>query len=478
MCVRIDQVGSPLEVLGHNVAGREGELLTVRLHRGHVGIFHNRSAHTHGALRTYQVVVVTCVPVEVEVDAVVQESQADAEVQLVLLLVGQCGVGKARYLETRLLVGRIGTEGAVGLDDDHRVGDGGLVTRQRVAGLQRSVCQHVLEGLCKPRLLVSVPCSRDVPCRQPAGAGGLTQTVATLVAHRTVQRVAAHIRIGGGGKERSLAAVAVAQSVVHGILLAGLLEVLVVVSTQHALLIEHTYLGVVGLSTVYVVDLQTAVCVDDVFVCKHVVVAGRGAEVPGVHAVDGLAVEAAFVEHRLRQCVDDVGVGVEPGVRVAHGGIVHHAERHGLVAVLADEVLVRGCRELIGGDGTQFDGAHGLILQLGLELHVHHVEVHVVVGQLMVNVERRIVADVEFVGIQRTRRVDGIRIGVDVEVALHGTIDGVGSLTRSTRSLLLTIGRIANQVQRHLLAEVVVGVDVGRIALHLALLGPSRVAHH
>ena len=93
--VRVDQVGAPLEVLGHDVARGEGELLTVRLHRGHVGILHDGAAHTRGALRANQVVVVTRIPVELEVDAVVQEAQVHADVQLVLLLVGQGGVGQA-----------------------------------------------------------------------------------------------------------------------------------------------------------------------------------------------------------------------------------------------------------------------------------------------------------------------------------------------------------------------------------------------
>ena len=476
--VRVDQVGAPLEVLGHDVARGEGELLAVRLHRGHVGKLHDGAAHTRGALGADEVIVVASVPVELEVDAVVQEAQVYADVQLVLLLVGQCGVGQAGDVEARLLVVGIGAVGVVGLNDDHRVGHGGLVARQRVRGFQCSVGQHVLESLLKPGLLVGVPCCRDVPCGQPAGRAGAAEAVGALVAHGAVDGVAAFIAVGSGAEERGLAAVAVAHRVVDGVLLAGLLEVLVVVGAEPALIKVHAHLVVVAAGTVDVVHLHAAVGVHDVGVVEHVVVAGRGAEVPRIHLVNRLAHEAALVEHRLRQRVDYVGVGVEPGVGVAHRGVVHHAEGHGLVTILFDELLLRGGGVLVGSDGAQLDGAHGLVLQLGLELGVEHVELHVVVGQFVVDVEGSIVAHVELVGIERTRAVDGIRIGVDIEVTSHGASDRVDTLVRRAGSLLLAVGRVADEVQRYALVQVVVGVDVGRVAAHLTALSPARVVHH
>ena len=325
---------------------------------------------------------------------------------------------------------------------------------------------------------MGVPCGRDVPCGQPACRTGAAKAVGALVAHGAVDGVAAHVAVGGSAEERGLAAVAVGHRVVDGVLLAGLLEVLVVVGAEPALSEVHAHLVVVAAGAVDVVHLHTAVGIHDVGVVEHVVVAGRGAEVPRVHLVERLAHETALVDHRLGQRVDHVGVGVEPRVGVAHRGVVHHAEGHGLVAALLDELLLRGGGVLVGSDGAQLNGAHGLVLQLGLELGVEHVELHVVVGQLVVDVEGSIVAHVELVGVERTRAVDGVGVGVDVEVASHGAAHHVDALVRRTGSLLLAVGRVADEVQRHALVQVVVGVDVGRIAAHLAALGPARVAHH
>ena len=187
--MREDEVGAPFEVLGHDVACRDGELLTVRLHTGHVGILGDGTAYTVGAQRADQVVVVTGVPVEREVDAVVEETEVNTYVELVLLFVGQVFVGEAVDDQTRLLVGGVAAPDVVAADDGAGVGHGRLVTGERVAGLQCGVGECGAELVSEPGLLVDVPCTRHVPCGQPACAGRFTEAVATLVAHSSVQGV-------------------------------------------------------------------------------------------------------------------------------------------------------------------------------------------------------------------------------------------------------------------------------------------------
>ena len=157
--MREDEVGAPLEVLRNDVFGRNAQLLTMRAHRSHVGIVTKRTGSTIEHTRANQVIVVTLIPVELHIDAVVQETQVDTDVELVLLLVGQVGVGEIINLQTRLLHIRKRTPGVVALDDDLRIVRRRLVTRQRVRSLQRGVSQHVLKRLLEPRLLVGVPCT-------------------------------------------------------------------------------------------------------------------------------------------------------------------------------------------------------------------------------------------------------------------------------------------------------------------------------
>ena len=80
-------------------------------------------------------------------------------------------------------------------------------------------------------------------------------------------------------------------------------------------------------------------------------------------------------------------------------------------------------------------------------------------------------------GEERARRVERVGVGVDVELALHLARHVVSGRRQGSRCLLFTIGTVGNQVQRQVFEDVVGGVDVGRVAFHLAGLRPSRVAH-
>ena len=65
----------------------------MRLHGSHVGHLVDVTTHTLGLRVTNQVVVVTPIDIEVQVQSVVQETSIQTEVELVLLLVGQLRVG-------------------------------------------------------------------------------------------------------------------------------------------------------------------------------------------------------------------------------------------------------------------------------------------------------------------------------------------------------------------------------------------------
>jgi len=127
--------------------------------------------------------------------------------------------------------------------------------------------------------------------------------------------------------------------------------------------------------------------------------------------------------------------------------------------------------------GAQVEALDGRPLQFGLEFGLDDRKVDVVVVQFVQNVEARVVSRVEFVGVERARRIERIGIGVDVEFAFHFARHVVGCRRQRSRRLLLPVGAVGNQVQRQVFEDVVGGVDVGRVAFHLAGLRPARVAH-
>ena len=88
-CQRERQVGCPVEILGLDVACGEGCLKTTRFHRCHVSILRNHTTDTLRLDDTNQVVVVTPVGIEGQVDAVVEETEVNTHVELLLLLVCQ-----------------------------------------------------------------------------------------------------------------------------------------------------------------------------------------------------------------------------------------------------------------------------------------------------------------------------------------------------------------------------------------------------
>ena len=94
----------------------------MRFHRSNIGKLQNLSTYALSIDNTDQVVVVTLVPVGGEVDAIFEQAEVNADVQLMLFLVGEFAVLDVIDIKSRFLnVGK----GAVGLeaaDDGLRVG--------------------------------------------------------------------------------------------------------------------------------------------------------------------------------------------------------------------------------------------------------------------------------------------------------------------------------------------------------------------
>ena len=468
--VRIDEVGRPGEALRLDVLRREGDLVTVRLHGSHVA----EARSVHGRDGTDQVVVVTLVPVEGKVDPVVEETGLETEVQLMLLLVGQGLVGHVVDVEGRLLVVRERTPGVGRADDDLRVGHARAVAGQGVRTLKAEVGHRRVERL-HPVFLVDVPRGRDVPGGQPARGTRLAETVGTFVTVRAVERVLSFIGIGTVGEERNAAAAGVGHREVLGVLFRTLLEHAPVVVGDLAEIVLHTPTAEPDAVTVDVVDLGTAEEIHDVVLEEGVIVGRRGTDVPAVHAVVGTLIDTADGQDRDRQRIRVLGIRVQEGVGIPDGSRGHLAVCERLVGAVPDVVLLRrgGC--LIGRQGAQIQVVDRFVLQLALHAKIMDIEVDVVVLQLMQNVEFRIVAGIELIGVQRTGRIQRIGVRVDVEVTLDFAGHDVHLAVDGTRRTLLTVGSVADQVGRQALRELVRNVEVAGVAGHRALLGPTRI---
>ena len=78
-----------------------------------------------------------------------------------------------------------------------------------------------------------------------------------------------------------------------------------------------------------------------------------------------------------------------------------------------------------GSEGGKLQTLARLGLEFRLKLGVHHRNVHIVVFQLVLDVERCVVPGVEFVRVQGAGSAQSVGIGVDVKIPLHCSFNGI-----------------------------------------------------
>ena len=392
------------------------------------------------------------------------------------LLVGEVLVAELLVV-AGLLDGRERPPGHYRREDRQGVGDRRAVAGERVAQTERGVGEGFLEDIGEPSLLVCVPCAGDVVGRQPAGGCRLAQIVRTLVAESTRYLVAPFIGIGACSEVSQAADVGIRERIIVCSFLLEHLEGTVVELGNLACVEHHAPFPVEGLLAVYAVGLHTCIEVHDVRVVEDIVVGCRETRVPAEEVVAGAVENTAFRQDRFRQSERIVRVGIEVGIGIADGRRPHGPVSQCLVGVLAHDVFHRRGGALDGHQGGELHLRDGLVVDARLDAEVVDIEVHVVVVQLVEDVERRIVAGVEHVGVECTRRVQRVGVGVDVERPAHGSrcrVDGPG---QRARCALLAVRGVGDEVQAHLLADVVGGVEVAGVTLYTARLVPSGVVH-
>ena len=210
------------------------------------------------------------------------------------------------------------------------------------------------------------------------------------------------------------------------------------------------------------------------------VIRGRTAEVVLRHGVGVVVVDTAFRKHRLRQSVRVVRVGIKIRVDVANRRIFRidtGTVGHCLVGVVFHMVLLNGTLITISAQSIQFEACNRFPIQFSLEFQVGHTYIYIVVFQFMENVEVRPVARIEFMRIERARRVQSVAVRINVKPALHLAAHRVGLLAQRARSFLLAI-RIGSQ-HRHTQCRrnLIRRVGIERVAAHVARNRPSRVVH-
>ena len=178
---------------------------------------------------------------------------------------------------------------------------------------------------------------------------------------------------------------------------------------------------------------------------EYVAVVGVHTVHERTHGIVILIADTTHWKYRLRKCQVVIRVGIEQGVgatdrRIVIGSIGTRAISVSLVRVVHHILYTfdgghTGRSETIEGKTTEW-----LELQLTTEHQLVHVDVVVVVLQLIEDVEAGIETRVVDIRIQTAAGVHSVAEGIDIEVTLHLACYDIGGLVERTRSLLVTMG--------------------------------------
>ena len=188
--------------------------------------------------------------------------------------------------------------------------------------------------------------------------------------------------------------------IIVGVLLRTLLEYLICVVWYFTHCVLHTPATEPSLVAVYIVSLHTAIEVHDVVLSKYIIVSCCETCVPLVHIAVCALVDTTVRKYSYRESIDVIWIFVEEWVILANGRIVHCAICHSLITIVEDIVLLACCGVLHTCKQGELNLLDRLVLQATCNTEVIYTKLHVVVLQLIEDVEWSIVACIVLVRIK------------------------------------------------------------------------------
>ena len=134
-------------------------------------------------------------------------------------------------------------------------------------------------------LLMHIPCTRNIPSRQPSGRTALTQSVSTFVTICTIDNVTSLIRIGCISKECCRTRERVRECVIIGTTLNALFEELISIERYFTLCILHSPTIEEILVTADITHFHTTKEVDDVRIIKSMIPVHSTTKIVTVHLI-------------------------------------------------------------------------------------------------------------------------------------------------------------------------------------------------
>ena len=425
---------------------------------------------------TNKVTVATPVEISCKIDTVVKESKVETKVELTLLLVGKVLVTELLII-TSLLNRSEWTPRHCCCEDWQWVSYRRTVTSKWVTQAECSMCQRLLKHLIKPFFLMCIPCTRNVIGWQPTSWCSLTQIVSTLITESTSHLIATLIRIGTCTEVSKTANVGIWQTIVVRTLLLEHLECTIVQLGNLTSIKHHTPLTVESSFTVNAITLNTSIEVHDVCIIEYIVVSSRKTGIPTKEVVTCSVKNTTLFEDWLWQSKWIVRISIKIRIGIADSCCTHCTISQSLIRVFTNDMLHRWSSTLNSYQSCKLQLCNWLIVNTCLYTEIVYIQVHIVIVQLIEDIERSIVTCIWLGWVECTWSIQRVRVRVDIECTANRTSCWVNRTAQRTWSSLLTVRSISDKVQTYLLINVVSRVDVTSVTLNTAWLIPSRIIH-
>ena len=226
-----------------------------------------------------------------------------------------------------------------------------------------------------------------------------------------------------------------------------------------------------------IVCFHTTIDVNDVLLCKYIIIREGETGVPTERAIICSLIDTTIRKNRDRQVVDMIRVFVQEWVSLANSWCTHLTISKSLIWIIKDIMLLRCSSRLYSSQESKLQLRSRLIINASRYTEIVHSKVDIVIIQLTEDIERSITTCVEGMCIQCTRCIQRIRIRVDIEVTLYCSCYRISIWTQCSWCFLLTIRGVANEIDRELLTYIMCEIEVCGIALNLAIERPSWVKH-
>jgi len=185
-----------------------------------------------------------------------------------------------------------------------------------------------------------IPCTGNIPSRQPAGRAWLSQTVGAFITTCACNDIPSLIWVSGSSEESYVTFLGISKVIIVCITLAQFLESKVIKERNFTVFILHPPAVKAICRTILSIRFHTCINVDNMRIIKHIIIWSSSTEVIAQHLILRCIIKTSLRQDRHRKCIRIIRIFIQPWVTVDNRAISHSPVCQCLVWVFAYFVLL------------------------------------------------------------------------------------------------------------------------------------------